>query len=221
MAERIAQRKSADEVFDRLIDLIRSGEIGPGDTLPSERNLVARFGVTRPAARAALQRIGMMGLSTIRQGERSRLNALTPALALRQTEAIAALLAGDPQTTAHMREARHLLETWIAARAAEQARDEDIVALAGLIRTQKAADEATFAAADVQFHLRIAEICGNPVITAALEALIRAVQASCTDPSPEARRRSVQEHKRIVGALARSDSALAAARMGAHLADAP
>ena len=224
MAEQIARRKIADEVFDRLIDLIRSGEIAPGDALPSERALMERFGVGRPGAREALQRIDMMGLATIRHGERSRLNALTPALALRQTAAIGTLLADDPAMANHMRDARRMMEVGIAAQAAVRVQDDDIVALAALTATQKAAGTDRKAAmdADRQFHLRIAEICANPVMTAALDALIRAIEPAEPDPTDDTAHQSLRAHKRIIGALARSDGPLAAARMEAHLrGDAP
>ncbi len=49
--EPIIRRKLSDEVFDRLKLMITSGEVQPGDTIPSERELMERFGVGRPAIR--------------------------------------------------------------------------------------------------------------------------------------------------------------------------
>ena len=48
----IVRRKLSDEVFDRLKVLITSGELQPGDEMPSERDLMERFAVAgRPFAR--------------------------------------------------------------------------------------------------------------------------------------------------------------------------
>ena len=49
--EPIIRRKLSDEVFDRLENMITSGELTPGDEMPSERVLMERFGVGRPAIR--------------------------------------------------------------------------------------------------------------------------------------------------------------------------
>jgi DNA-binding FadR family transcriptional regulator len=51
-------------VFDRLKSLITSGELKPGDVMPSERDLLERFGVGRPAIREAMQQLSNMGLSS-------------------------------------------------------------------------------------------------------------------------------------------------------------
>ena len=78
--EPIVRRKLSDEVFDRLKAMIVSGERGPGETLPSERELMARFGVGRPAIREAMQALANLGLVTIHHGERARVQELQLAL---------------------------------------------------------------------------------------------------------------------------------------------
>ena len=51
----IQKRKIYQEVLDRLMRRIESGEIRPGDQLPPERELMEVYGVGRPAIREALQ----------------------------------------------------------------------------------------------------------------------------------------------------------------------
>src|SRR5687767_14417961 len=60
--EQIVRRKLSDEVFDRLERMITSGELQPGDEMPSERVLMERFGVGRPAIREAMQSLANKGL---------------------------------------------------------------------------------------------------------------------------------------------------------------
>ena len=52
--ERIIRRKLSDEVLERLLRLISEGNLKPGDAMPSERELMERFGVGRPAIREAM-----------------------------------------------------------------------------------------------------------------------------------------------------------------------
>ena len=51
--EQIVRRKLSDEVFASLKRMITLGELGPGDEMPSERELMERFGVAA-TARASL-----------------------------------------------------------------------------------------------------------------------------------------------------------------------
>ena len=68
----IKRRKLSDEVQDRLLTIIHSEKLSPGDSLPSERELMASFGVGRPAIREAMQNLQRMGLVEIRHGERPK-----------------------------------------------------------------------------------------------------------------------------------------------------
>ena len=66
---RPVQRRSVpDEVADQLTDVIMTGEVEPGEQLPSERDLAERLGVSRPTVRAALTRLAASGLVETRQG---------------------------------------------------------------------------------------------------------------------------------------------------------
>ena len=68
----IRRRKLSDDVQERVLALIRSKALRPGDVLPSERELMGSYGVGRPAVREAMQNLQRMGLVDIRHGERPR-----------------------------------------------------------------------------------------------------------------------------------------------------
>jgi GntR family transcriptional regulator, sialic acid-inducible nan operon repressor len=72
MSETIQRRKLYQDVLDRLMARIRSGEIAPGEQLPSERELMEAYGVGRPAIREALQTLERSGIVEIAHGERAR-----------------------------------------------------------------------------------------------------------------------------------------------------
>ena len=117
-AERIVRRKLSDQVFERLHAMI-GGELKPGDVLPSERDLMERFGVGRPAIREALQSLQNKGLITIAHGERSRVNVLSTDLAVEQMNEVARLLLStEPSNLEYLKQARRLFETGVVGIAA-------------------------------------------------------------------------------------------------------
>ena len=68
----IQKRKLYQEVQDRLMQRIQTGEIAPGEQLPPERELMEVYGVGRPAVREALQALERSGIVEISHGERAR-----------------------------------------------------------------------------------------------------------------------------------------------------
>lgn len=70
MALSPVQRKSVpEEVVEQIIADVLSGEMQPGDVLPSERQLAELLGVSRPAVREALRGVLAAGLIEVRQGD--------------------------------------------------------------------------------------------------------------------------------------------------------
>lgn len=65
---RIAKKTLSDEVYDQLSGEIVAGRLGPGVSLPAERQLCDMLGVNRGAVREALKRLAQAGLVTISQG---------------------------------------------------------------------------------------------------------------------------------------------------------
>lgn len=65
----VLRRSVPDDVFDQIVDDVLSGDLAPGEPLPSERQLAEVLGVSRPAVREALQRLSHAGYIHVRHGE--------------------------------------------------------------------------------------------------------------------------------------------------------
>ncbi|MFC8047359.1 FadR/GntR family transcriptional regulator [Nocardia sp. NPDC057353] len=65
----VVKRSVSADVFEQIAADVLSGELPPGSTLPSERQLAEALGVSRPAVREALQRLAGAGLVAVRQGD--------------------------------------------------------------------------------------------------------------------------------------------------------
>ncbi|MDO3636170.1 FadR/GntR family transcriptional regulator [Mycolicibacterium arseniciresistens] len=65
----VHRRSVPEDVFDQIMSGVLTGEMAPGDALPSERRLAEVLGVSRPAIREALKRLAATGLVEVRQGD--------------------------------------------------------------------------------------------------------------------------------------------------------
>src|SRR5262245_59184094 len=65
----VNRRSVPEDVFEQIVTEVLSGEMQPGETLPSERRLAEVLGVSRPAVREALKRLTAAGLVEVRQGD--------------------------------------------------------------------------------------------------------------------------------------------------------
>src|SRR3954471_5480534 len=117
----VTRRSVPDEVFDQVLAEVVDGEIGAGDTLPSERRLAEVLGVSRPAVREALQRMTATrlvevrhgGATTVRDFKRYAGLDLLPRLLVRRGEL-------DPEVGRSVLEARLAIGPAVAALAAQR-----------------------------------------------------------------------------------------------------
>ena len=65
----VNRRSVPEDVFEQIVTEVLSGQMQPGESLPSERRLAEVLGVSRPAVRESLKRLTAAGLVEVRQGD--------------------------------------------------------------------------------------------------------------------------------------------------------
>ena len=220
--ERIIRRKLSDEVLERLLRLISDGNLKPGDAMPSERELMERFGVGRPAIREAMQSLANMGLVSISHGERARVQELTAQSIMRQVDLSAhIMLQRSSSSLEHLKAARLFFERGMVREAAARAKAEDVAMLRAIVAEQRAAlgKAEAFMAADMRLHTQIAAISGNPIFVSVSEAMLGWLKAYHTELLIWSGKEThtLAEHALIIDAIAGGDADAAESAMMKHL----
>ena len=172
----IPRRKLSHEVRDRLVGMIESGELQPGDKMPSEHDLMELFQVGRPAVREAMQALENMGLLSIHHGERATVRTPTAQGIIEQINlATRQMLMNSYENVRHLQEARQMFEAGVVRKACQKATPRDIEKLGRQLRKMKdnLANRREFQRADRDFHIMIADMSQNPIFASVARALFR------------------------------------------------
>jgi DNA-binding FadR family transcriptional regulator len=220
--ERIVRTKLSDEVFSRLKALIENGELKAGDDMPSERELMERFGVGRPAIREAMQALAGKGLVEISHGERAKVLQVTAESIFRQVDLPAKLmLSGSSDSLEYLKSARIFFERGMVREAAARATAQDIIELRELVEKQSRniGDSELFIDADMAFHQKIAQISGNPIFAAVSGAMLGWLKSYHTEMLIWTGRENftLAEHEEIIRMIEKGDADLAEKAMIKHL----
>jgi GntR family transcriptional repressor for pyruvate dehydrogenase complex len=151
----------ATEVLKSLLDYLFSGEVRPGDRIPSERQLTNELGVNRPAIRQALRTLSFLGLLDIRQGSGTYFRDPDQDLLFTLFELS---LTFSQRRLRELVEARAKLEVLLAGMAAERRTEEEVEELRDRLAKMRDAAGDKFVDADMAFHAKIAEAARNDVL---------------------------------------------------------
>ena len=218
----IRRRKLSDDVVEQLLADIRQEGLRPGDVLPSERQLMERFEVGRPAIREAMQSLQRRGVVAIRHGERPRVAAPSMDLLVGElSDTMRHLLTHSPATMEHLKEARVTFETELARIAAKKRSNRDVERLRSLHATHESVrnQPERFMSADAELHRAIASISGNPIFESLSYALFNWLMAFHVEfvRKPGTEQLTLDEHAAIIAAIEAGDPREAGRRMADHL----
>jgi GntR family transcriptional regulator, sialic acid-inducible nan operon repressor len=222
MEKPLERKKLSDEVFERLETKILDGTLSNDGLVPSERELMALFGVGRPAIREAMQKLEHHGLITITHGERAKIARPDEASIFRQIDLPARVLLASSETSLQqLIDARKFFERGLIRVAAENATSSDLDRLAATIDDQRATltNIPKFIRSDMEFHIEIARISGNPILHSVAKSMLGWLETFHIEMLHWSGKENVTiaEHEEILETLANRDPDAAEHAMTRHL----
>jgi len=158
----VQKQKVPEIIIDRFKALIDSGEIGPGDKLPTERELSEMLNVSRPSLREALRTLSLLGILENTPGRGTFLKS-SPSQWPIEPFIIISLESGN---LLNILEARHELEISVAGLAAERRNKSDLNQMKKTLGQMKnhLKNIEAFMNSELLFHKAITKASKNPVI---------------------------------------------------------
>jgi GntR family transcriptional repressor for pyruvate dehydrogenase complex len=202
-----------DTVSRRIITLARNHT---SDRLPTERDMAARFGVSRSVVREAAKRLELQGLLEIRQGSGMK---IVDKLHKPLSSAVHLLVPDEKKRLIQLTEVRLALEPENARHAAERATATELRKLkAAQDRLKNCQDFETQVLADMEFHCLIAEASGNKIGALLMQSLSDLLQTSLSHGYRLVTKdQAVEDHARILDAILLRRADEAATAMKTHL----
>jgi GntR family transcriptional repressor for pyruvate dehydrogenase complex len=206
------------QVVNHITALIEKGTLKPGDKIPPERELARSLKISRASLRAGLGYLAAMGVMKVRHGVGAFV-ADGPAELGKASLSLMGLLHGFQSW--QMFEARLILESNLAALAAERGTEEHYTALAEEVAEIFAFvdNPADFLIHDVLFHRIVAQASGNPILAALMETVTSSMydRRSKTVGRSIDLRESAEMHREIFRAIRARNPQEARRLMEQHL----
>lgn len=208
-----------DEAILKIKGMIISGEFGPGDRLPPEKELSEALGLSRSSMREAIKALEVIRVLDVRRGDGTYVTSLEPRLLLEAMSFVVDLHADS--SILEFFAVRRILEPAAVALAAARMPDAtlaDLRAQLDSVDTSTTVDDLI--EHDLAFHSAIVAEAGNAYLASLIESLsshtVRArmwralTQRNAVD-------RTLAEHGAILDALERGDAELAQALTTVHI----
>lgn len=220
------RRGLVDEIVETLTANVREGRLVPGEKLPTEAEIMARFGVSRTVVRESISKLQAAGLVETRHG------IGTFVLAPAQEAGNFKIAPEDFATVADVilvLELRISLETEAAGLAAQRRTDDNLRSMEAALHTFRDSIrlDSDAVPADFQFHMEVARATGNrhfaDLMTYLGTMIIPRTRVKNAHDSPEGRLAYLQrvngEHENIYQAIRNQDAEGARAAMRMHLSN--
>jgi GntR family transcriptional repressor for pyruvate dehydrogenase complex len=206
----IRRARLNEGVVTRIKALIYSKELKVGEKLPSERDLASHLKVSRVTVREALRSLEQSGLIEIRPGITGGAfvvyNLQKPLF-----DCVYDLFRGGSLTLSHFTEARKTIECFSIRQAVENVTEQFIDRLSRINENMVAGfDRERFVAQNMAFHVTIAELSGNPLISLMIQALFDLLKRLRPDFVQRDKfiKGTFKRHKAIIEALRQKDASL-------------
>lgn len=221
--KKIKPKKLYEEVAETIYEMIRNGQLKPGQKLDSVQQLSDNFQVGRSAIREALTSLRAMGLVELRQGEGTYVREFETD---QITFPLSTAILMNKNDIVNLLEVRKIIEIGAVAAAAKKRTDQQLEILEAALEEMQNSkgNEELGEEADLKFHLTLAEAAQNPLLC----SLLNHVSGLMVETMKETRRvwiyskqttmeQLYQEHLDIFQAVKEKDENKAREFMKNHL----
>lgn len=206
------------QAVSAIKSLILRGDLRPGDTLPSERDLAVMLGISRPSLREAIRVLRAMNIIETRHGDRTYVSSLEPHLL---AQPISFMLQVAPTSIGYLFEVRLLLEVNAATLAANRITPDQLAHVQELVTASEGelARIPEYVRIDHEIHTSIVEAAGNPILTGLYRSISELLLESRarTAGSLAIREQALHAHTDILDALSKGEGESAERAMRKHL----
>ena len=212
MIKPISKKKYYETISEQIEQAILNGEWAEGSRVPTEDALASLFEVGRGSIREAITNLQMSGVLVSSPGIGTYV--ADNAVACINNNHLADML-NDPASIDDMILARQILETQLAAYAAENATAKDISRMQNAIDKEKDCEDVeTWLEKARKFHIALGEVCKSKILVSLFESLeesTRKYKAEKLDKDSVSER--IAKHQEILDAIKMKDPVLASRLM--------
>jgi len=212
---RVSRPRLYEQLVEQLMDFIEAAELGPGDTLPAERELAERLGVSRATLAQALVALEVLGVIDVQHG--------TGAVLVYRPNVPSVIkgLRDHRNRLPEIVEARSTLEVKLAELAAVRRSDEDMKAIDKALEAMadEVASGARGAHGDELFHQAVTAAAHSAVLAQLMTFIAGMVLETRLESlgQPGRPEQSLASHRRIAAAIRDQDPDAASAAMQEHI----
>ncbi|MFN8169148.1 MAG: FCD domain-containing protein [Candidatus Nanopelagicales bacterium] len=215
-------RPAYEELADLLRAQILAGTLQPGDRLPVEPELSARYGVSRSTVREALRVLSSQHLVTTTRGVSGGTFVMHPNLeqiAGHLEVGLGLLSANAELSVEQLLEVRDLVEVPAAGLAAERATPAQLSAVRATLVDPREAEPGQMHACNHRFHMLLIEAAGNPLLAVVARPVFGVLTTRFVrgDAAASFWDTVLEDHRGILRRVEAGDAAGARAAMHEHL----
>lgn len=212
---RVSRPRLYEQLVEQIMDYIEAAQLAPGDTLPPERELAERLGVSRATLAQALVALEVLGVIDVQHGTGAvlvyRPNVPSVIKGLREHRS----------RLPEIVEARSTLEVKLAELAAARRSEEDMDAIDAALEAMagEVASGAKGARGDELFHQAVTAAAHSAVLAQLMTFIAGMVLETRLESlgQPGRPEQSLASHRSIADAIRAQDPAGAAAAMLEHI----
>lgn len=203
-------------IVDKIIDLIESKELLPGERLPSEQELMKELNVGRGTIREAIKSLVSRNIVEIRRGVGTFVAEKTGVV---EDPLGFSFINNKNKLVKDSMDVRLLLEPSIAKWAARNATDSEILEIIELSHKIEIAilNDEDYSDLDVEFHTKIANSSRNLVVENLIPILTTNIRSLIDVTHAVLKEYTILSHKKIANAIKERDEELAEQLMKEHI----